>query len=646
MKTTVLAILICALLPISVLAAWHTMGGGSLRNGQADFVGPDDATLRWTYNDPCLFAGPIYTDGDYAAMMRFNTIDFSPIVCLDVNTGAELWSVDLPGPSTRSLPVGFRDGQIYALGFQETNNDTLYALDPADGSILWIAETGLKQGIIASAAFANNGDLIVNAKDPNGSYLLTRLDHTDGSIVWTTPRVCAVIGGSEHVCVYGEKVYGWDGGIGQVEFTAWDLTTGTELYSISLPGDGDQEIPFSVHDDSAIYIIRDGGDLFRVEDTGTGFEIVWQVPVNFGPIPPIGGHFATLDNGDVVVTHATVVKRHAYATGDVLATSAPLTSGTYLGYPRFAVDDNNTIYCATGTSDGRLYALDPATLAELWSYPLNNNHYAGAAVANNGDIISASSGGAYCFEGVSGGTNPLVTLTLTPHNTPINVPRGGSFSYGIALTTGDLPMNRPGDVWLAATLPNGSLYGPVARVRLQFEDNMDLSVANVTQPIPQMAPVGDYTWHAYAGIFPNFVAAQDEFAFTVTANTVASSTAPQMWTMSGSAPSELANAFDGTTVTAGENEPLAVRADLDVQVYPNPANAATTITVSVPTAQRVTVAISDILGRTVDTIDAGVIHPGGQRLHLELDHYPSGTYLVRVDAGSAYTQTKRLVVVK
>ncbi len=103
--------------------------------------------------------------------------------------------------------------------------------------------------------------------------------------------------------------------------------------------------------------------------------------------------------------------------------------------------------------------------------------------------------------------------------------------------------------------------------------------------------------------------------------------------------------------TATRSAPVAVEvapaARLVVTApYPNPARARTTLTVTVPTTQRVTAAVYDVLGRRVAVLhDGPLAGPDAHRLTLETAGLPSGVYLVRVTTPNAAT-TRRVTVVR
>jgi hypothetical protein len=111
------------------------------------------------------------------------------------------------------------------------------------------------------------------------------------------------------------------------------------------------------------------------------------------------------------------------------------------------------------------------------------------------------------------GPNPDVNIDLTPYGTPIRIPAaGGDFSFNLALANNESsPVNTT--VWCMVTLPDSRTYGPVLgpmtrRLPGGFSRNWDL-----TQSVPAFAPAGVYTYHAYAGVYPNVVWSEDSFTF-------------------------------------------------------------------------------------------------------------------------------------
>ncbi len=79
--------------------------------------------------------------------------------------------------------------------------------------------------------------------------------------------------------------------------------------------------------------------------------------------------------------------------------------------------------------------------------------------------------------------------------------------------------------------------------------------------------------------------------------------------------------------------------------FPNPFNPATTLTLTLPTAQPVTVAAYDLLGREVAVLHRGPLAAGTHRLVFEASNLPSGVYLIRAD-GPTVSQAQAVTLVR
>jgi hypothetical protein len=80
-------------------------------------------------------------------------------------------------------------------------------------------------------------------------------------------------------------------------------------------------------------------------------------------------------------------------------------------------------------------------------------------------------------------------------------------------------------------------------------------------------------------------------------------------------------------------------------VAPNPASgrAAVAFTLEAPTAVRL--ALYDVLGRAVATLDAGHLGAGPHRITLDVSRLPAGVYVWRLVAGER-TEAVRLTVTR
>jgi len=369
----------------SFAAEWETVGGNSMRNGQTMLLGANYPETLWTGSQSAWFGGQIYVEFDKLVTMRFQGISVAPIVCHELFTGEELWSVDFEGPNSRSVPRGFRDSQVYATNFQETGHDTLYALSPEDGSIIWTSEKTVDLGIVWTVVFDSSGNPII----PGSSAHITKISRLDGHIIWDIARSQPNTG-AEGLCVIGNTLYGWTGYLNTPKkISAWDINDGRLKYSsATLSGDGDQETTASIGINGTIYALRDGGNLHSLRDNGSGFDELWNIPLA-GTGPTV--QFGIGPDSSVYVPDGTTLVRLDHRNGAVIDRSPDLIITPPLS-PRISIDAAGTLYVINGTADeGMLYAPSP-NLEIIWSTPLPYNYYSGPAIGMTGCLAVAGNG--------------------------------------------------------------------------------------------------------------------------------------------------------------------------------------------------------------------------------------------------------------
>ncbi len=81
------------------------------------------------------------------------------------------------------------------------------------------------------------------------------------------------------------------------------------------------------------------------------------------------------------------------------------------------------------------------------------------------------------------------------------------------------------------------------------------------------------------------------------------------------------------------------------QNYPNPFNPATRITYSIPEQLHVTLEVFDITGRHILTLVNQPMAPGTHTATFNAEHFPSGIYMYRLQAGGQ-SFTRRMMLVK
>ena len=79
--------------------------------------------------------------------------------------------------------------------------------------------------------------------------------------------------------------------------------------------------------------------------------------------------------------------------------------------------------------------------------------------------------------------------------------------------------------------------------------------------------------------------------------------------------------------------------------YPNPFNPVTSTVLSLPEQTEVRAEVLDMLGRSVDLLEDGVLSAGQHVLTFDAGQLPSGSYYIRVQTDRYATGT-RVVLIK
>ncbi len=233
--------------------------------------------------------------------------------------------------------------------------------------------------------------------------------------------------------------------------------------------------------------------------------------------------------------------------------------------------------------------------------------------------------------GLSGSAGGM-TLTLTPHNAPIQIPAvGGQFTYDVNLQTDSaVTISAVFD----AVLPNGVVY-PVMSPPAQTLAPGNHDWLNLTQNVPDFAPAGVYTYRCRITATDGQMV-EDSFTFEKLAVAKAGSRVTD-WKLSGwndgDRPADLPGGF-------------ALRG-----ASPNPFNPMTTIAFDLPHAVTVRLDIYDVAGRRVRSLLQGQVMAAGNRTVVWNGQDNSGrqaatgVYFYRLQAGE-FTDTGRMMLVK
>jgi outer membrane protein assembly factor BamB len=395
---------LAALIPIAVTLAfpaparadWNSgVGRTEVRTSLAPDVGPTEANPLWQGSRPSLVAQQGIAAGNLLVLNRIESFTIPTgdwIVAQDLATGSEKWRVQLPFANPdewRSRATAFRDGHIYATrSGGAANPGYLYALDPADGAIIWRSIDRIQESTTESAAFAPNGDLIIG----NFTEVL-RINKDTGTTVWRASRMNPTDDGGSAV-VFGGHVYTWEASGQGPKVTVFNLATGTRLYSSAALSAGlIQQIGLMIGPDGTIYAPRSmnnpATDYFvALTDTGTALVEKWRYPMGYTPFASFGvGPDGTL----YTYSRSNELVRLDPATGGVLNTSVVIGVDFPL-MPRIGIDANGTIFLTNGGfSHGTLYSFN-ADLTFRWAVNIPSVNLGGPVIGQGGVLVVCGTG--------------------------------------------------------------------------------------------------------------------------------------------------------------------------------------------------------------------------------------------------------------
>jgi regulation of enolase protein 1 (concanavalin A-like superfamily) len=117
---------------------------------------------------------------------------------------------------------------------------------------------------------------------------------------------------------------------------------------------------------------------------------------------------------------------------------------------------------------------------------------------------------------IAGKSTPeIVSIELTPHDPPVIVPRGGSFTYSGSLTN-ITSESQIVDVWIMTDVPGVGMIGPLRLLNdIPLSPYQVRTAPNVRQDIPELAPLGIYYYIGYCGEYPQTIFDSSSFEFEV-----------------------------------------------------------------------------------------------------------------------------------
>ncbi len=393
------AVAVLLLAPAALAGDWTNAGGNAGRNGQSPEVGPAALLApAWTGSRSSIIAWQPVTAGRRAFLVRQTGFvpsgvpNESPVVCQDLDTGAELWAFNTPfetGDWTTWV-AGTSNGLVYCsrAGNGASSSAPLYALQQQTGAIAWISAQEIRTGAYDGVVFADDGDPVVA-----WHLKIRRIDAATGATEWTADRVGSVSGNCG-VALHDDSVYSVEVVPGGHAVRAFDLATGAVRYTgPTMSGFTIQNTPM-LAPDGTIYVSRTQNNVltdffYSFTDTGAAVVQNWSVPAGWST----SSEFAVAADGSpYMLGPGKVLQRLDPATGAVTATSVPLSLLNGNITPRLAVDAAGRVYAGNGGfSDGAVSCFTP-DLDLLWSVAVPSINIGGPCLAQDGTLLVAGVG--------------------------------------------------------------------------------------------------------------------------------------------------------------------------------------------------------------------------------------------------------------
>jgi len=360
----------------STYQSWQTVGNNSNRDGYNPYFYDELFFSERTYNAPySLWGMPIFSNGLFFSTTRYTSV--SPLKALIVTyqfySATPTWTYG--ENSGVNIIMGMDNYNIYVRDFQQNGSDTIFALNAETGSLVWKSRFTVERGIIWTAVFTDNGDMILPG---SGTKRIMRINHLNGDTVWTNNRIIPNTG-AESMCINGNTLYAWEGGITTPKkIIAINLNTGIIKYtSNALAGDGDQEIPFTVSKNGVVYCIRDGGPMYALKDNGSGFTELWNRSVQH----PVGTYtqIGIGKDSSVYIPFGRKIYRLNHLNGNALDSSIEIASSGTIN-PRFAIGSHGYVNVSNGAdvpSEGKYFKFSSNLQTTYSEIPFAYNYYCG-----------------------------------------------------------------------------------------------------------------------------------------------------------------------------------------------------------------------------------------------------------------------------
>jgi hypothetical protein len=377
----------------SLAQNYSSNGGNSQHNGISKYTAPNQEQEIWSINNAFFtdFGNAIYAYNDRFVTTR-TASNGARIQCFNILNGATIWTSAFKTPTSKMYAIGFTEDAVYA---HDYDTDSLFALNPSDGTVKWKSKFIHKLfGGYSTAIYACNGDIIVQGASASVKSTM-RLNKLNGDTVWTNSGAFAGLLAPPNFCAFGNTMYRWTGGINSpVKVVAIDMNSGATKYtSEEIPGQALQQYQLIAGPDGTIYAWRDNGlGLYAFTDNGISITVKW---IHEGSAFSTG-NYSNLGfdkSGNIIEIESGKVYRLNKNTGAVLE-STPFSiypiDQQFIGTLITIDEDEDILVSGGGIPFTYLISKDLQTIK--WIATQSYNPYAAPVLTKNGTLLNLGSG--------------------------------------------------------------------------------------------------------------------------------------------------------------------------------------------------------------------------------------------------------------
>ncbi len=651
---SVFALLALLLLNISAAAAyieWVRPNGSYGANDEINAIAIDS-------EGNCYVTGN--ADGPYPAESDFHTIKYDP-------DGNVLWTASYDGLAQEADVAAAialcRTGDVYVTGKAKKtwyDDDIAIVKYSSEGEQIWAhnftdydtyadfasdVDTDNLESAYVTGSIGNDAVLI--KYNQNGSVEWTRLidsGDTDSGV-----RVIAAPDGNIRLLVkhdddFAVACYNQSGD--SLWMVVHDFRTDIDRpYDMDIDSEGNvyavgsvyNVVDTTLNDWGVLKIAPNGIILWEDVYDGPAQELSWDTPFAVSALPSGGAFVTGLARNSFGSTDLTTIKYNESGNREWI----DFYDSPY-GFSEGGNDikfhpDGGCVVAGYYSDAAYQYALairydedGNHRWEELWQNGHTNLNV--VALDPNGDVIAAGySSINYLTVKYRDDYEVEVEVLMKPGVYPIAIlAEGDSFHFMGALRN-NTASPQTVDLAVHLTLPNGQNYGPLELYRdIHLGGYEYLSVDPVYQAVPQQAPAGAYIYHASIGEYPNHVIDNSSFQFIKSGSSGSYNLTD--WNMSG---------WFGVSSIVSDTPG---KPDL-LEAYPNPFNAATTITYQLLEASVVKLDIFNLLGQKVAALEDGLKDADVHTVTWNASEHSSGVYFYRLSIGDRVL-TKRMTLLK